>query len=135
MLRRQPTNLSNAAIVDQHAHPSMFITSLPNFIPTIDPRTTSTSSNATAVANNTIIDSNFTSPTRAGATNNTIYCRCIWVRCPASTIVSQQFPGPYRDQDILLGLQLQLLAYPQQAFYETRPSFRPVTAPLGAESF
>jgi len=144
MLRRQPTNLSNATIVDQHAEQFYrYITPfdvhhfLANFYSYHRP-TTSTSSNATAVANNTIINSNFTSQTKAGATNNTIYCCCIWVQCPTSAIVSQQqFPGPYGDEDILLGLQLQLLAYSQvrQAFYETRSSFHPATGTLVVESF
>ena len=131
--------LSNATIVDQHAEQFYrYITPfdvhhfLANFYSYHRP-TTSTSSNATAVANNTIINSNFTSQTKAGATNNTIYCCCIWVQCPTSAIVSQQqFPGPYGDEDILLGLQLQLLAYSQvrQAFY-----FHPATGTLVVESF
>ena len=86
----------------------------------------STSSNATAAANNTISNSNFTSGTRTGATNTPSTATASGTT-PTSVIASQQFPGPYRDEHVLLGPQLlaYLSKYPhvRQAFYKTRPSF------------
>ena len=130
------------------ARPSMSLTSFPTFVPTTDlaqqpaslvgiQSTASTSSNATAAANNTISNSNFTSMTGTGATNTPSTATASGTT-PTSVIASQQFPGPYRDEDVLLGLQLlaYLSKYPhvRQAFYKTRPSFHPATASLVAGS-
>jgi len=130
------------------ARPSMSITSFPTFVPTTDPAqqsaslvgiqsTASTSSNVTAATNNTISNSNFTSWTGTGATNTPSTATASGTT-PTSVIASQQFPGPYRDEDVLLGLQLlaYLSKYPhvRQAFYKIRPSFHPATATLVAGS-
>ena len=130
------------------ARPSMPITSFPTFVPTTDPiqqsaslvgiqSAASTSSTATAAANNTISNGNFTSGTGTGATNTPSTATASGMT-PTSVIASQQFPGPYRGEDVLLGLQLlaYLSKYPhvRQAFYKTRPSFHPATATLVAGS-
>jgi len=125
------------------ARPSMSITSFPTFVPTDSAQqstslvgiqsTASTSSNATAAANNTISNSNFTSGPGTGATNTPSTATASGTTS-TSVIASQQFPGPYRDEDVLLGLQLlaYLSKYPhvRQAFYKTRPSFHPATTTL-----
>jgi len=70
---------------------------------------------------NTINNTNYT--TRIGATNTPSIATTSGTM-PTSMTVSQQFPGPYRDEDVLLGLQLlgYLSNYPhvRQAFFILR---------------
>lgn len=125
--------------------PSTSVTSFLNFAPTtttqhptlvgmqtISP-TASTSSNATAAANNTTNSTNFTIGTGTGATSTPSTAMTSGTT-PTSVIAPQQHPGPYRDEDVLLGLQLlaYLSKYPhvRQAFYKTRMSFHPATVNL-----
>ncbi|KXN82117.1 hypothetical protein AN958_03171 [Leucoagaricus sp. SymC.cos] len=126
------TSMTNASVYAASTSALPLTTNNTSTLPTTSISNTFTTGNVVVPSPQNITATNTISSTASTGSNTTTPTGGTSNNTPSTnTTATPIYPGPYRDEDVLLGLQLlaYLSKYPhvRQAFYKQRMSFHPAT--------